>query len=234
MLGVTNLEKRIMKMNLNLDPRTKVLLILLCNILLFSYGDTIYLHLATTFAILLMIFAKKYDGAIKMSICYIGMYSISYLFSFTPKNIYDIWNIIMLPLIIFMPLYALSYLFFKTTEINEIITALQRLKANNSIIIPIIIMFRFVPTLRLELNGIKDAMKLKGINKNPIKLLENIYVPILFNAVKIGEDLNIAGQTRGLGLYKNSTETVNLKFSIYDLFVILVMIVLILLRRGVI
>ena len=74
-------------------------------------------------------------------------------------------------------------------------------------------------------------MKLKGIRKNPIKLLEYVYAPLLFNCVKISDELNISGVTRGLGLYKTSTQTVNVKFSLLDLLVIIVMLILILLRK---
>ena len=95
-------------------------------------------------------------------------------------------------------------------------------------------MFRFFPTLKLELYAIRDAMKLKGIRKNPIKLLEYVYAPLLFNAIKIGEELNVSGVTRGLGLYKTSTQIATIRFGFLDFIVILMMIALILLRREVI
>ena len=209
-------------------------MILLGNILLFSYGNPTYLHITTAFAIILTIILGKAKSALKMSVCFVGLYALTYLINFAPKEINSLWGMLVLPIIMFMPLFALAFLLFTTTEISEIITALQKMKVPSIIITPLIVMFRFFPTLTLELVAIRDAMKLKGIRKNPIKLLEYVYAPLLFNCVKISDDLNISGVTRGLGLYKTSTQTAKVGFSVLDFIVILIMIVLILLRKGVI
>ena len=222
------------KKKITLDPRTKLLLLILCNVLLFSYGNQIYLHIATIFALLLMVVLGKGKQALKMAVFYVLLFALTYLISFTPKAITSIWGMTILPIILFLPLFAFAFLLFSTTEISEIITALQKMKFPSVIITPLIVMFRFFPTLRLELHAIRDAMKLKGVRKNPVKILENIYVPILFNCVKIGEELNISGLTRGLGLHKSSTQTVKLKFNLLDLFTVVAMVVLILLRKEII
>ena len=218
---------------INLDPRTKLLLIILGNLLLFSYGDSIYLHIATCFGILLTMLLGKVKSALKMGAFCISMYALTYLISFCPKEINSLWGMTILPIIIFMPLYALAFLLFTTTEISEIITAFQKMKMPSVIITPLIVMFRFFPTLKIELHAIRDAMKLKGIRKNPMKVLEYVYAPLLFNAVKISDDLHISGETRGLGLHKKSTQTATIHFGLLDIFSIVLMIALILLRREV-
>ena len=134
----------------------------------------------------------------------------------------------------FMPLFAFAFLLFSTTEVSEVTTALQKMKVPSVVLTPLIIMFRFFPTLRLELQAIRDAMKLKGVRKNPMKIIENIYVPILFNCVKIGEELNVSGLTRGLGLHKTSTQTATIKFGFLDLISVLFICVLILCRKEII
>ena len=222
------------KNKLNLDPRTKILLILLGNILIFSYGESLYLHIATTLAIVLTALLGKIKLAFKMATVYIVLYGLTFIISFAPKEISSIWGLMVLPIIMFMPLFAIAFMLFSTTTISEVITALQKMKCPSAIITPFIVMFRFFPTLKLELYAIRDAMKLKGIRKNPIKLLEYVYAPLLFNAIKIGEELNVSGVTRGLGLYKTSTQIATIRFGFLDFIVILMMIALILLRREVI
>ena len=217
-----------------LDPRTKILMILIGNVLLFSYGDNIYLHIATAYALFLVILLGKAKQAIKMALICIALYATTYLMGFMPKAINSLWGMMILPIIIFMPLFALGLLLFITTEISEIITALQKMKFPAVIITPLIVMFRFFPTLRLELQSVRDAMKLKGVRKNPVKILEHVYVPILFNCVKIGEDLNISGLTRGLGLHNTTTQTVKIKIGLLDVLSIIIMIALVLFRRGII
>ena len=219
---------------MKLDPRTKVILIILGNILLFSYGQTIYLYIATAFALILMMLLGQSKKAIKLGIFFSLLYLFTYLMTFSPKEIHGLWSMLILPIIIFIPLYALAILFFTTTQINEIIVALQRMHLSSKLITPLIVMFRFFPTLKIELKAIYDAMKLKGMKKNPVKVIEYVYAPLLFNCVKISEDLHISGVTRGLGLNQSTTPMVNIKFRLFDLFVIIVMIILILLRREVI
>ena len=222
------------KQKITLDPRTKILMLLLGNILLFSYGDIIYLHILTVFALVLTALLGKGKNALKMSAFYLAMYGITYIMGFAPKFLNSIWGLLVLPIIMFIPLFALAFLLFTTTQISEIITALQKLHCPSFIITPLIVMFRFFPTLKLELQAIRDAMKLKGIRKNPIKLLEYVYVPLLFNCVKISDELNISGVTRGLGLHNTSTQTTKIKFGILDIVSIIIVVLLILLRKGVI
>ena len=219
---------------ITLDPRTKILLLLLGNVLLFSYGDTIYLHTLTVFALLLTALLGKVKNALQMATFCIVLYAMTYMMNFAPAHLSSLWGLFALPLVLFAPLYALALLLFTTTQISEIITALQKLKCPSYIITPLIVMFRFFPTLKLELHSIRDAMKLKGIRKNPIKLLEYVYAPLLFNCIKISDELNISGATRGLGLYKTSTQTAKIKFGILDAVSTIIVILLILLRKGVI
>ena len=222
------------KHRFNLDPRTKIILLLLGNVLMFSYGPTWYLHAFTVLSLILTFLCGKGKVAFKIALFYIAIYTISYFMEFAPKTINMIWGATLLSVIIFMPLYAIAFLLFVTTEISELIASFQKMKIPSVIITPLIVMFRFFPTLALELNSIRDAMKLKGIKKNPIKILEYVYAPILFNSVRVSDELNISGLTRGLGLYKTSTPTVVVKFSLLDLVSILIAIFLILGRRGII
>ena len=218
----------------NLDPRTKILLIILVNILLFSYGPSVYLYIASFLGIVLIMLLGKVRQGMQVALITIIFYVITYAMNFLPESISSIYGLLVLPIVMFMPLYVFAILLFVTTEISEIITAFQRMKIPMVVITPFIVMYRFFPTLRLELRNIREAMKLKGMKKNPMIILENIYVPLLFNSMKIGEELNVSGLTRGLGLYKTSTETAKITTTILDFIIVGIMIALILLRKGVI
>ena len=219
---------------LNLDPRTKILLIILANVLIFTFGNNIFMHITTAFGVILMILCGKNKQAINFTIFCLSIYGITYLMNFVPRAIAIIWSTAVLPIVLFMPLYAFSYLLFTTTSISQMVTALQKMKVPSAIITPLLVMFRFFPSIKQELFAIRNAMKLKGVSKNPLKLIEYVYVPLLFNCVKIGEDLNISGVTRGLGLYKTTTRTIDTKLSLFDLFSVLTMIILICFRKGII
>ena len=218
----------------SLDARTKFVMIILGNVLLFSYGDAIYTNICVAFTVFLIVLLGKPKAALTMIIFIAVMYIGSFLFSFAPEFIYTMWGLIVLPFYMFLPLFTLGYLLFSTTEISEIIASLQKMHAPNAIIVPLIVMFRFFPTLRSEFKSISNAMKLKGVKNNVLKKIEYIYVPILFMSVKISEDLNISGLTRGLGLYKSSTPTISVGFTFLDFVSVIVILLLILLSKGII
>ncbi|MCV2509831.1 MAG: energy-coupling factor transporter transmembrane protein EcfT, partial [Neisseriaceae bacterium] len=56
-----------------------------------------------------------------------------------------------------LPSFALGYHLIKSTEINEIILALQKIKIPMLFIIPIVVIFRFFPTFREERKSIAMA-----------------------------------------------------------------------------
>lgn len=130
------------------------------------------------------------------------------------------------------PLFLYGFLFFSTMRLSELTASFQKWKVPQAILIPILVMCRFLPTLHFELINIANAMILKGGKLNIIKYIEFIYVPLLFSSVKIAEELTISALTRGLGLYKTTTATVDARIKLFDIFCIVAILVLILSRRA--
>ncbi|MGE7364754.1 energy-coupling factor transporter transmembrane component T [Staphylococcus cohnii] len=121
----------------------------------------------------------------------------------------------------FLPSLAMGYYIFKTTQIEVLITGLERMKLSRKITIPIAVMFRFLPTIREESAAIKDAMKMRGISLkiafiHPIQYVEYRVVPLLNSVVKIGNELTIASITRGLNLTHRRTSIISLKIRWLD------------------
>ena len=90
-------------------------------------------------------------------------------------------------------------------------------------IIPISVVFRFIPTMQEESAAIKHAMKMRGIQlgskkarQNPALYVEYRIIPLLLSVVKIGEELSAAALTRGLGGIKMRTSITVIRFGIYD------------------
>lgn len=223
-----------MKQMFSMNPITKIILILLVNILLFSYGDAIYLTVATWYAIILIFLLGKYRIAYKVGIAYFMFTLVNYLISFAPKSVVSTWGLVMYPILLFMPLYMYAILTFTTTQISDLQAALQKLKVPNKFILIVLVIFRFLPSIRSELRNIKAAMKLKGVRKNPMKIVEHIYVPLLFNSIKIGDELSASAFTRGMGLYQQATPLKKSKFGLLDLISLCVILMLIGMRKGMI
>lgn len=229
------MEKRVNKKaaGLVLDPRTKLLLLIMVNFLLYSYGSSWYIYASIVLAALLILLAGAYKPLLYMLVMYAFLFLGNYLMGFAAENAIQIWNAISLPFFIFLPFFMYSILFFTTTSVGDAAAAFQKIRLPHFILIPLLVMFRFLPTIHQEFRAITNAMKLRGAvgRGNPFRTMEYIYVPLLFSLVKSSEELTLASLTRGLGLYKDRTYVNDPQMKWFDFAVLAVMLLLILARR---
>ena len=215
-----------------MNPITKIILILLVNILLFSYGSAIYLTIAVWYAILLMFILGKQGIAIRVGIFYTIYSLVNYLITFAPKSVVSAWGLLIYPVLLFLPLFIYGILAFTTTHISDLQAALQKIRVPNKFILILLVTFRFLPSLHSEVKNIRAAMQLKGLSKNPIKVVEHVYVPLLFNCINIGDELSASAYTRGMGLYNQATPLKKSTFGGLDVLSIGFILLLIVMRKG--
>ena len=90
------------------------------------------------------------------------------------------------------------------------------------IIIPLSVVFRYIPSVFEEIRSITNAMKMRGFGfniksfKNPLKLIEFYMIPILISAVKTADELSAASLTRGLSSPGKRTHLLEVKFTKID------------------
>jgi len=154
----------------------------------------------------------------------IGFIFLTVLYYLTLGNIgalqvLNTWTLIIRRLLI--P-FGLGYYFLYSTNISSLLASMERLKIPNMIIIPFLVMFRYLPALRDEYRNIKAAMKIRGIGtgvytlKNPQLSLEYRLVPLLFSASNIGEELSQAAFSKGISVEGKKNRYFASKFSLYD------------------
>ena len=217
---------------LYIDPRTKLFLLLVMNIVLLSFGNSkglFYLRFAVGFLPFIMILTDK---RIKMAIIYLIIYvgshlTIIYLIDYTAGPLVIILGFITSIATRFMPGGMLGFYFLISTKVNEVVAAMERMHISQKIIIPISVMFRFFPTVKEEAEGISDAMRMRKLGfgyffKRPVEILEYRMVPMMISVVNIGEDLSASALTRCLGMKKSRTNISRCGFGWIDgiLFVI--------------
>lgn len=61
-----------------------------------------------------------------------------------------------------LPLFASFYLITRTTKIGEYISALTKMHMPSEVVIPLAVMFRFVPTIQEEWQMVNQALRLRG------------------------------------------------------------------------
>lgn len=121
-----------------------------------------------------------------------------------------------------LPILMMGYYTINTTKVSEFISSMEKSKLPKSIVIPLSVVFRYVPSVFEEIKSITNAMKMRGFGltvkslKNPLKLVEFYMIPILISAVKTSDELSAASLTRGISNPKKRTHLYEVKFTIED------------------
>ena len=212
------------------DPRTKLLLtVTMAIFVLGGAGGDIFDRYIPFFCLLpFVLFALA--GHWKKAVGYMLLYAVFYgLSMYTLPYVSGLIGFLLLAfcgiMTRFLPgIMAGAYL-TETTTVSELSAAMSRLHVSDKLTIPLLAMFRFFPTIADEFHSINDAMRMRDIRfggKNFSKMLEYRIVPLLVCSAKIGEELNAAAITRGLGGDVKRTNLCRVGFKIWDYIVILI------------
>ena len=204
-----------------LDPRTKLLLILIESVLVLSTaGGSRLFWFRVAFAFLpflLLLTAKRYR------ICLLGLIVLSAIYFLECTAFPHVKGVManMLLIIImlvnrFLPTYMMGLYVINTTTVSEFKAAMEKLHMPDAI------------TIREERNSICAAMKMRGIRfggGKVGKVLEYRIVPIITCVAKIGEELSASAITRGLGKQKKRTNIcqIGLGWADYVIFLFVVL-----------
>lgn len=213
---------------LYLDPRTKVLVMLVLATLIFFVHKNLILNSILVFIpIFLLISDKRYSpafiyGGLFVIAIFVKIYRGKFEF---PYLISMILGLIVELIFRFFPVFMFGYYIIKSTKPNEFMSAMNLWHVPEAFIIPVSVVFRFVPTLAEENKSISNAMRMREIRfgtkkflKNPSMILEYRLVPLMMSVAKIGEELSAAALSRGLGGLKKRTCMVELRFGIWDVY----------------
>lgn len=217
------------KQSITLDPRTKlVLLLMVATFVLGGAGgnDLIWARiiLAIIPAVLLLLCGKVKAFFIFETFFLVGCLLQYYLLG----RLSGFLNFIVLAtagiLSQFIPGLMMGYYAVTTTTVSEFVAAMERIHMPKQIVIPLSVMFRFFPTVGEEASSISDAMRMRGISfdgKHPGKMLEYRLVPLMTCSVKIGDELSAAALTRGLGADVKRTNICKIGFRFKDYLILL-------------
>lgn len=88
---------------------------------------------------------------------------------------------------------------------GKVIAVFQKLPIPKNIILILIVMIRFTPTVAGEFSSIREAMKVRGfigdfrkVILHPLKTFEYGVVPIIFRSIKVGDELAAASIVKGV------------------------------------
>lgn len=103
------------------------------------------------------------------------------------------------------PFLIALLLLVQTTRISQFLAAFQAMHLPAFAVIPVAVLFRFIPTVQDEWAGIRKAMQFRGIEltfanvvRHPGQAIEYLLVPLLMSSINVMEELAAAAEARGL------------------------------------
>ncbi len=103
-----------------------------------------------------------------------------------------------------LPLFISFYVVTRTSTVGEYISAFMAMHLPEVVIMPMAVMFRFVPTMNEEWQAVSQAMKLRGLAvswgnflRKPMVMLEMVLVPFLLQCSTVVDEMSAAVMARG-------------------------------------
>ena len=189
-----------------LDPRCKLfLLISIGFVSYFLTGNIPSLLLIITFGLLLG-FGNGASWAVKMIVLYIIISYLNALLRHMPiPGLTVMMTVFGVTVLKMIPIVMVGRWVLKTTEMDDLIVAFQRMKMPQSVIISFVVTVRYMPTLVTEYRMIRNTMAIRGICDtwckkllHPLSTIEFILIPLLMRCLKVADELAASGSTRGL------------------------------------
>lgn len=211
-------------MKIRFDPRTKIICLIMVVL------STLFIR-SLEWELIIILFICLFGflcGKRKVSAIWGAMFLLLYILwrmlYQNPESISNVAVTAWLGLVFKMfPCCVMAGIVTKSTHVNEFLTAMHKIKISKSIVIPIAVLLRYMPTVKEDWRYIKEAMILRGVRltpisffKNPVTVVECLYVPLLITASKTADELSIASVTRGIENPGTRTSITDIRFRFYD------------------
>ena len=120
------------------------------------------------------------------------------------------------------PVYLLLKLLLDKTPMNELLYSLETMHVPKLLSIPLMVVYRYVPTILQEFRYVNESLKMRGLNlsarnlKRLIPTIENYMVPLLFRSEKLSEELSAASLCKGLSAERSRSCCTEVKLTLAD------------------
>ena len=203
-----------------LDPRTKFIMLFFVGIYVFSAPPPILEASIMGVLALLLLAGGQQRAAIRLAFVYAVLLLLDLLAApLLGGAFHALYYTVVRLTRLLLPIIAAALLLIRTTTVNEFIAAFRKMHLPDAFIIPVSVMFRFIPTVSEEWRSIRNAMCFRGIGisakavlRNPLRTLEYTFVPLLMSTATIANDLAAASLAHGLesGVKRSCIRQVNM------------------------
>lgn len=209
---------------LKLDPRCKLYLLLLGNLLLFFHVSIGTEVLLMTAFFVPFLFSPQRKLGLRMAALYLLLLAADFWLVPVSDGLLLQWvALLAVGIRMMFPCLVTGAYAFSTTSVSEFVCALRKAHVPESIVIPCMVVIRFFPTIREDYRQIQNAMAVRGIGGSvgasllhPMQTIEYIVIPLLMNSNNVSQDLTVAALTKGLGMEGEHTSLVRIRFRMAD------------------
>ena len=155
-----------------------------------------------------------------------------------PQNFFTmILNLYVGIIIRVLPGIMMGYYAIATTKMSDLVYSLQKISLPNFLIIPVSVMFRFFYSIKEDYMKINEAMYMHGLTmknffKEPAKILEYKFVPLLMITSQTADNVAISAMTRGMRIEdkRSSISNASLKLQDYILMIFGIFIIILFIK----
>ncbi len=209
---------------LRLDPRTKLFMLLLGNLLLFFHVNLITEVILMVCFFVPFVLSGKWKNALRLAITYLVLLAADiWLVPVAGGVALSFVSLLAVGIRMMFPCLLTGAYAFTTTSVSEFVCALRKMKVPEAVVIPCMVVIRFFPTVREGYRQIKNSLELRGIGgtamdavRHPMKRLEYVVIPLLMNSNNVAQDLSVAALTKGLGMEGEHTSMTQIRMRAVD------------------
>lgn len=121
------------------------------------------------------------------------------------------------------PAYLAARVLIEKAPMDELLFALEIWHVPKLVLIPLAVIYRYIPTILKEIGYIRESLKMRNLHssmwekwRHPLQNAENFLVPLLYRSEKISEELSAASICKGLSTKRRRTCCTNVKLGITD------------------
>lgn len=209
-----------------LDPRTKLFYIILSAVLIFFVHDIVWLN---SILILIPIFLLGSNNNKSIAYAYGVLFFLALFIKSSvgkvemPYAVFLILGLMSELIFCFSPVVMLIYYMMLSTKPSEFISAMSLWYIPEGIIIPMSMLFRFIPALMEENKSIRFAMRMREMRfgtakfwKHPLLIFEYRIILLMMSFSRISNELGEAALSSGLWDLRGRTCLEKPKFGVND------------------
>ena len=218
-----------------LDPRTKLLALLILNALVMRASPTSTLLAVQLLAVLALLWEVSGTTAARTGLGCLACDALSLGSPFlvawlegmgVPRSVVLVIGTcaaIAFWFARFFAAFGLALYVYRTTRIGQMKAALRAVHLPRVFVDALAVAFRVIPTVGAEAVAIREAMEMRGVDlgirgvlRHPLVIAERFLVPLLSSIARVADDLAASSVIRGLGGPTRPTSLTRLRASTWD------------------